>query len=114
VRVHGLVFFPNDLQALAAVVRDLHLIPESHVEADVTFATDLAAAKWMLLVALPVGPQGPQGIQVNTGGQGIQGNTGATGASFSATGCVCTSRSATVHRRVLYRFVSSPQQAACS
>ena len=35
VRVHGLVFFPNDLQAPAAVVRDLHLILESHVDADV-------------------------------------------------------------------------------
>lgn len=44
----------------------------------VTFATDLAAGKWVLLVALPTGPAGPTGPQ---GIQGVIGNTGNTGAT---------------------------------
>jgi hypothetical protein len=76
------------------------------------FATDLAAAKWLLLVALPPGPQGPSGTLavnstttlaagqaatvVNVGTaqaaslnfgipQGVQGVTGATGAGYGGT-----------------------------
>jgi hypothetical protein len=49
------------------------------------FATDLAAGKWLLLVALPAGPQGIQGIQGIQGNNGATGNTGATGASYGGT-----------------------------
>lgn len=50
-----------------------------------SFATDLAAARWLLLVALPIGPQGIQGPIGNTGATGGTGNTGATGAGYGGT-----------------------------
>ncbi|MEY9506913.1 hypothetical protein ABIE87_006471 [Bradyrhizobium diazoefficiens] len=47
-----------------------------------TFATDLAAGKWLLVTSLAAGPQGPQGIQGVQGPQGIQGIQGVQGAGY--------------------------------
>lgn len=48
-----------------------------HTSSD--FASDLAAGKWLFVVALPIGPQGPQGVQGAQGVQGVKGDKGDKG-----------------------------------
>ena len=102
----------NAYQVGTPVYQNFNLYRCFVVHTSGVFATDLAAGKWVLLVALPIGPQGPSGTLavgtvttlaagasatvanvgtsqaaiINFGiPQGIQGNTGATGSGYGGT-----------------------------